>query len=161
MTRKIPTEAEILAQLPAAREAERIAADTEPRAASARYDAGTGRVVIELTSGCMFAFPAEYGQGLRGATDEQLARVEVTPGGYGLLWDELDAALAVPGLLSGVFGSRAWMRELGRAGGKVQSGAKARAARENGKKGGRPKKVRPDADTGETKKPASPRRRAA
>lgn len=32
-------------------------------------------------------------------------------------------------------------RELGRKGGKVKSETKAKAVRENGKKGGRPKKV--------------------
>ncbi|HET7464258.1 MAG TPA: DUF2442 domain-containing protein [Longimicrobium sp.] len=141
---EIPSEAEVLAQLPAARERERVAAETEPRAASARYDRRSGRIVIELTSGCMFAFPAEYGQGLRGASAEQLSSVEVVSGGSLLIWDELDAALSVPGLLAGEFGTRSWMRELGRAGGKIRSEAKARASRENGKKGGRPRKVRPE-----------------
>lgn len=159
---ELPTEAEILAQLPAARERERIAAETEPRAAAARYDRRSRRVVVELTSGCMFAFPAEYGQGLRGATAEQLSNVEVVSGGSLLIWDELDAALEVPALLSGTFGSKAWMRELGRAGGKVQSEAKARASRENGKKGGRPRKVREEAAPGEPKKSSPvPKRRAA
>ncbi|HEX9939730.1 MAG TPA: DUF2442 domain-containing protein [Longimicrobium sp.] len=142
MAERLPTETEILAQVAAERERERIDTRTEPRAKSARYDRRTARIVIELTNGCLFAFPAEYGQGLRGATPAQLAKVEVAPGGYGLLWDELDAALSVPGLVAGVFGSKAWMRELGRAGGKIQSEAKARASRENGKKGGRPRKVR-------------------
>ena len=31
---------------------------TEPRACSARYDLTTGRVHVELTNGCAFAFPA-------------------------------------------------------------------------------------------------------
>lgn len=144
---EIPTEAEVLAQLPAAHERERIAAETEPRAASARYDARTRRIVMELTNGCMFAFPAEYGQGLRGATAEQLTKVEVASGGYLLLWEDLDAALAVPGLVAGTFGSKAWMRELGRLGGRARSEAKVHASRENGKKGGRPRKVRSESDT--------------
>jgi hypothetical protein len=135
-----PGEAEVLAQLPAALERGRVAAETEPRARSAAYHAGTGRIAIELTNGCLFAFPAEKGQGLRGATPEQLAAVEVLPGGSGLHWEELDADLSVAGLVAGVFGSRAWMRELGRAGGKAQTEAKARAARENGRKGGRPRR---------------------
>jgi hypothetical protein len=100
--------------------------------------------VIALTNGCEFAFPARMGQGLQDATDDQLAAVEVVAQGSGLEWEEIGAGLWVPGLLSGLFGSKAWMRELGRAGGKVQSEAKARASRENGKKGGRPRKVRPE-----------------
>jgi|SRR5215218_9903769 len=135
-----PSEAVILAQLPSALERGRIAAETEPRARSAAYDAATRRIAVELTNGCLFAFPAENAQGLRGATAEQLAAVEVLPGGSGLHWEELDADLSVPGLVAGVFGSKSWMRELGRAGGKVQTEAKARAARENGRKGGRPRR---------------------
>jgi len=30
---------------------------TEPRASSAHYDRATGRVVIDLTNGCTYAFP--------------------------------------------------------------------------------------------------------
>lgn len=159
---EIPTEARIRAQLPAARKRERVAAETEPRAASARYDRRSGRMTIELTSGCMFAFPAEYGQGLQGASAEQLASVEVVSGGSLLIWDELDAALSVPGLLAGEFGTRAWMRELGRAGGRVRSDAKAQASRENGKKGGRPRKERPEpSPSAEAKAPRPSKRRAA
>lgn len=152
------------AELDAANEAGRIAAETEPRAKSARYDRRTKRIVVELTNGCLFAFPAEYGQGLRGATEAQLSQIEVTPGGYGLIWDEIDAGLAVPGLVAGVFGSKTWMRELGRLGGQVQSEAKAKASRENGKKGGRPRKVRPEPSPGpdaSEKREAPARRRVA
>lgn len=110
------------------------------RARSARYDAATGRIEVELTNGCLFAFPAELGQGLRGASAAQLAEVEVTPSGTGLHWESLDADLLVSSLLRGVFGSRRWMSELGRLGGQATSPAKAAAARRNGRKGGRPRK---------------------
>lgn len=140
MRKTVPTEAEIQAQIDAAPDS----AEFEPRARSARYDRDTGRIVIELTNGCQFAFPARMGQGLQNATADQLATVEVVAQGSGLEWEEIGAGLWVPGLLSGLFGTRAWMRELGRLGGKVQSEAKARASRENGKKGGRPRKVRPE-----------------
>jgi hypothetical protein len=132
------TEEEYLAAV----ERGRIADETEPRAVSARYDAKTGRIEIELKNGCLFAFPAQYGQGLRGATQEQLAAVEILGTGEALHWEEIDADLGVPQLVSGMFGSKAWMRELGRLGGGVQSEAKAQASRENGKKGGRPRKTR-------------------
>ena len=141
MVFKMPTEAEIRAQLPAARERARIADETEPRAVSAWYDEPSARIFMELKNGCLFAFPAEMGQGLRGASAKQLAEVEILPGGEALHWEELDADLGVPGLVAGVFGSKAWMRVLGRAGGSVQCEAKARASRENGKKGGRPRKA--------------------
>lgn len=107
---------EILAQIPAARERARVAAATEPRAAAARYDAASGLVEIDLRNGCRFAFPAEYGQGLRGATADQLAAVEVTPDGYGLHWEELDVDMAVWALLAGHFGSDRWMEQWGGSG---------------------------------------------
>jgi general stress protein YciG len=140
----------------------------EPRARSAGYDAETGRVVLELTNGCAFAFPAEHGQGLRGATPEQLARVQLEAGGRALRWDELDVDLGVAPLVAGIFGTEAWMRELrremARAGGRASSEAKAKAARENGRKGGRPPRKpagAPSADAAGGREPAQRRRKVA
>lgn len=135
---KLLTDDEILAQIAAARE--RAAVEDEPRAEHAYYDAATGRVMVELKGGTVFGFPAEYAQGLRGASAEDLAKVEVTPGGVGLHWEKLDADLLVGSVVRGIFGTRHWMRELGRRGGRARTLAKARAARRNGQKGGRPRK---------------------
>jgi hypothetical protein len=115
-------------------------AATEPQASSARYDRRTGRVVVELTNGCSFVFPARSLQGLATASDADLARIEIMGLGYGLHWPALDADFTVPGLLMGVFGTRAWMAsELARRAGQTKSPAKAAAARLNGRKGGRPR----------------------
>lgn len=114
---------------------------TEPRAKSARYDRKSGKIIVELTNGCTFVFPPELAQGLAGAKPEELAGVEILPPGFALGWDKLDAHFSLAGLLQGIFGTRAWMSELGRRGGSVTSEAKAAAVRENGKKGGRPRKV--------------------
>jgi len=127
-------------QIEAARRRGDELAAAEPRAVSARYDAGTGRVTVELTNGCIFAFPARALEGLEDAPDEALAEVEVLGSGYGLHWERLDADFTVPGLMMGLFGTRAWMaREQARHAGRATSAAKAAAARENGRKGGRPK----------------------
>jgi hypothetical protein len=141
MARKRPSEAEILAQLPAAEERGRIASMMEPRAKAAYYDPASGRVEVELTNGCVFAFPPALAQGLGSASPEELATVEVLPGAESIYWECLDVGLSVPNLISGSFGTKAWMREMGRAGGRVRSPAKAAAVRENGKKGGRPRKA--------------------
>lgn len=134
---------ELRAEIEAARERGRIADETEPRAVSARYRRRTKRIEVELKDGCLFAFPAELGQGLQGATAEQLAKVEITPTGDGLHWEELDADLYVPSLLAGYFGTERWMaRILGKRGGQKSSEAKRMAARINGRKGGRPKKTK-------------------
>jgi len=112
-------------------------ANNEPRARSARYDRASGRIEVELTSGAAFAFPARLGQGLEAATEEELAQVLVSPGGYGLHWKALDVDLSIPGLAAGVFGTKAHMARIA---GQARSVAKSAAARANGAKGGRPRK---------------------
>ena len=67
-------------------------------------------------------------------TASQLAQVEILGAGYGLHWEALDADLSIPGLLAGLFGTRAHMARMA---GLVKSPRKAAAARENGAKGGR------------------------
>jgi len=116
----------------------KIARMSEPRAAKARYDRKLGRVVVDLTNGCTFAFPARLAQGLERATDDQLAAVEILGGGYGLHWEALDTDISIPGLLAGIFGTKAYMARLA---GRTKSLAKAAAARANGAKGGRPRKT--------------------
>lgn len=127
------------AALAAARRQGAIADQAEPRAATARYDAQTGRIVVDLTNGCVFAFPARALQGLAEASDPDLAAVEVIGAGLALHWEALDADFTVPGLLMGLFGARAWLaQDQARRAGSAKSPAKAAAARENGRKGGRP-----------------------
>lgn len=124
-----------------AREAAAIADATEPRAQSAYYDVNSGRIVIELRNGASFLFPPELVQGLAAAPPEDLTAIEVTPSGGGLHWEKLDVDMSIPALMLGVFGTKAWMAELGSRGGAVTSTAKAVAARQNGKRGGRPRKT--------------------
>lgn len=125
------------AELTAAEERGRIAAQTEPRAARARYDRRRGRMVIALTNGCSFTFPPRLAQGLEDASDDDLAAFEILGNGYGLHWERLDVDLSIPGLLAGLFGTRSFMA---RHAGQTRSPAKAAAARANGAKGGRPRK---------------------
>ena len=112
--------------------------DAVPHAVAARYDAASGRVIVDLTNGTTFAFPAHLSQALQGATHEQLAEIEVLGSGYGLRWESIDADVAVPSLLSGIFGTAKWMAQKA---GQTTSPAKAAAARANGAKGGRPRKA--------------------
>lgn len=125
-------------KLESARSRGRQAMATEPRAAAARYDAKTKRIVVELTNGAIFAFPPALAQGLDEARDDELADVEVLGSGYGLHWEKLDVDFTVPGLLAGIFGTRSWMAQQA---GRSTSDAKASAARANGAKGGRPRKL--------------------
>ena len=124
-------------EIDAALERGRLAAAGEPRAAAARYDRKLRRVVVELTNGCTFAFPPRLAQGLEHAAEEELETVKILGAGYGLHWEALDADFTVPGLLAGIFGTKAYMA---RRAGQATSPAKAAAARANGMKGGRPRK---------------------
>jgi hypothetical protein len=79
---------------------------------------------------------------LQNASADELAYVRVDGPGFNLNFQALDVDLYVPALVSGIFGTRAWMaQELARIAGRKTSAAKASAARANGAKGGRPRKA--------------------
>ena len=111
-----------------------------PRAVDAAYDEQRDRIVVTLDNGLELAFPPRLAQGLEEAGIDDLRTIEISPLGDGLHWPSLDADLYVPALLQGLLGSRAWTAaRMGAAGGRIRSEAKAAAARENGRKGGRPR----------------------
>lgn len=110
----------------------------EPRAVAARYDAAADRIIVDLTSGATFAFPPALVEFLQDATPEQLAEVEVQGAGFGLRWEMLAVDYTVHGLVNGVFGTA---RSMAARAGQATSIAKAQASRENGKNGGRPRKM--------------------
>jgi hypothetical protein len=103
---------QLLAQYQRAVEAGNQANATEPRAVAAHYDSANQLIVVRLRSGALFSFPPDIAQGLAEASEEDLAAVEITPSGAGLHWEKLDADFSVPGLLSGCFGTKAWMAKL-------------------------------------------------
>ena len=110
-----------------------------PIAKRAYYSADQERLVVELSNGVILMLPPKLLQGLKGASAAQLMKVELTPLGTGLHWEELDADLGVAELAAGIFGSKAWMSELARHAGSRTSARKAASSRKNGKLGGRPR----------------------
>lgn len=116
----------------AAREADQV----EPRATSATYDQTLALVLVHLRSGFAFGFPPERVPGLRDATKKQLSNVRISPSGDGLHWDELDVDASLTGLVVDALNLQDWAPRIM---GQVRSEAKARAARKNGLKGGRPR----------------------
>ncbi len=118
-----------------------------PRAESAHYDAGRNRVIVRLTTGVELGFAPRDVEGLQNASVDDLKVIEVEAFGLGIHFPKLDADLYVPALLGGVLGSKRWMAaQLGAAGGRTRSAVKAAASRENGKRGGRPRRSAAEGD---------------
>lgn len=126
-------------QIAEARRAGQRALKNEPRAASAAYDRATREVHIRMHNGASFAVPVRMLDELEGTSDEDLAGVKVPPSGSGLSWPGLDVDIALPGILDAAFGSVV-RSGIARKAGSTRSSAKSRASRENGRKGGRPRK---------------------
>lgn len=101
-----------------------------PRAVSARFDRRTGRVVVTLNTGIDFAFDPALAPGLGDAAPDDLVGVSVEGVGSTLHFPRLDADFTVSLLLEGFLGPMDWTRRE----------ARALASRENGKRGGRPRR---------------------
>jgi hypothetical protein len=113
-----------------------------PRAVTAHYDGGRNRVIIRLTTSVEIGFAPQDVEGLQHASADDLKTIEVEEFGLAIHFPRLDADVYLPALLEGVLGSKRWMAaQLGAAGGRARSAAKAAASRENGKRGGRPHKA--------------------
>jgi len=96
-------------------------------------------LILELRNGASVMIPVQNISELASQPEGELKKVEVDGFGEGLLWPALDVAISAPGLLEHFFGF-ATRSKLGRSGGRARTPAKASAARENGRKGGRPKR---------------------
>lgn len=113
---------------------------SEPRVQSAQYECSTGHLVFQMRGGAIVSVPVWQLRGFEAATPEQIAAVKVVSNGSALHWDELDVQATTLAILNIVFGLRS-INEVTQRGGQARTTAKAVAARENGKKGGRPRKV--------------------
>jgi hypothetical protein len=70
-----------------------------PLATSVSFEAD--RFVVELSDGRAIAVPYAYSPRLVDATPGQRAHYELSGGGYGIHWEEIDEDLSVVGLLRG------------------------------------------------------------
>ncbi len=121
---------------------EQARATYEERALSLRsvsYDSRGDALRLSLSSGVRLSIPRSQIPPLAKGKPEQLSAVYPGNGGATISQDELDVDVFVPGLLDRLFGSTI-RSDLGRRAGRVSTPAKARAARKNGRKGGRPRK---------------------
>ncbi len=107
---------------------------------AAMLDEQAKTVRLFFRAGIELAIPITAISEIAKAPIAMLRDVRASPIGDGLIFSELGEALYVPGLLRDLFGD-AFARSLGKIGGRSRSDAKVRAARKNGRKGGRPRKV--------------------
>jgi hypothetical protein len=114
----------------------------EPRAESAdlSHIDGESVIVLKMSDSSRHYIPKSKIEGVADIDDGTAAQIEITQDGYGLRWPAIDLDLYVPYLLQGIYGTKRWMAKIGQLGGKIRSEAKCKAARENGRRGGRPRK---------------------
>ncbi len=130
------TDADILAQIPAARERARTSGGV---AVGVRYRRTRGHLEIALASGATLLIPAALVPALHGLTRTALSQVVITTAGMGLSWERAGVDLSVAGLAQLALGRHTLLRAAGAAGGSARSPAKTRASRLNGRRGGRPR----------------------
>lgn len=124
--------------------ANRRAAERRTSGAFAVSARVTGKdLIVSFATGAQIRVPLKLIEGLRDAPAAALKTVEISPAGLGVRFSTIDVDVYVPALMKGVFGSAGWMKalsgELAALGGRQRSTAKGAAARENGKRGGRPR----------------------
>jgi hypothetical protein len=100
------------AEIDAAIERGRHFAKYDRRVLRATYSTTTDRLRLALDDGSIVAIPRALIQGLSGAREGELKRIQILSDGTGLLWPLLDVAHYVPGLLGGVYGTEKWMSRL-------------------------------------------------
>lgn len=115
---------------------------TNSRAAEAKvsYDAETGHVVVMLTNDASFRVPVSAFPDAAESSDAVRRTVRLTDTGRGIRWDALDVEYLWPYLMGQLLGPDAWRQVTVSAFAGIKTPAKARAARANGAKGGRPRK---------------------
>ena len=135
----VPTlsDSEVLEQIPAAKQRAR---NQDARAVAVRYQPNAEVLRISLANGATLAIPIALIPSLRDVPRADIAQVRLGVAGISLRWDSLDEDLSIAGLAGLVFGKRTLLSAAGSAGGSVRSSVKSRAAKINGRKGGRPRK---------------------
>jgi hypothetical protein len=104
------------------------------------YDPAEEQIVVSLANRASFRVPVERFSDVARASETVRAAVTISRDGRGLRWDPLDVDYYWPYLMGVLLGPKAWKRAAYGVVSSIRTPAKARASRENGKKGGRPRK---------------------
>ena len=140
MSRHQITDAEYAAALAAGR----AEMETEIRVQTVRYVLDRDAIEVVTTRNAGFLIPRQWIGALQDVTTEDLMRLEVWPDGAAIEIEDRDIHISVHGLLSAVLSAmlppRAIAAIFASRGGKATSEAKRISAKENGRRGGRPRK---------------------
>ena len=107
-----------------------------------RFDPDRDAIEIELTDGAGVRLPRAMVEEFRDVPPADMAKLPISPAGYGIKLDEHDIAISVHGLIAALATTADMAGAMGKIGGAARSEAKRVSARANGAKGGRPRKIR-------------------
>jgi len=85
---------------------------SEQKARKVLYDTRSRIIIIHFDNDCTFECPVSLLQGVCDLTDDEIAQVELTPAGWGITWSSADLDFGINELVQGVFGTKAWMKEV-------------------------------------------------
>jgi hypothetical protein len=113
----------------------------QPHAVDVRFVASSATLRVTFSNGLIVAVDARAVPAFASCPLSVLKNPRVTAGGDGLIFDEAGLAFDLPELLSPFLPIELARSRVAAESGRATSVRKARAARENGAKGGRPRKV--------------------
>ncbi len=118
-----------------------LAAMQEPYADKARFNSKSRVLAIEYSNGMTVSFDVRRSPILSKHQDADFSDPYVTPGGDGLLFERANLSFAVVGLVGPFLPESLARQKIASVLGKIRSPKKALASKNNGVKGGRPKKL--------------------
>ncbi len=113
----------------------------KPHASEARFIGRSWMLEVSFSNGARITIDARLSPFLRDHPLAALQKPYVTVGGDGIIFEEVDVALSLPILLAPFVPLEIAKSRVASESGSVLSEKKSQAARANGAKGGRPRKV--------------------